>query len=99
MPAGVWRGELRLSENRQPTRRPGDCQARDAARVVARSEDSEDNQRTELDCAARAPQPLGHTFLATLPTRRSFASCSACVMVVGYSPEAKPHCGLSASRS
>ena len=36
---------------------------------------------------------------ATPPIRRSFASCSSRVMTFEISPEAKPHCGLTASRS
>ena len=36
---------------------------------------------------------------ATSPIRRSFASCSSRVMTFEISPEAKPHCGLTASRS
>ncbi len=42
---------------------------------------------------------LDQTPCATWATRRNLASCSAAVNGLPASPEAKPHCGLTANRS
>ena len=49
--------------------------------------------------AILAPSPYPHTSLAVAATSSSFCRCSSAVRLLPSCVEAKPHCGLSASRS
>src|SRR5262245_21211724 len=51
------------------------------------------------DLGARSQHHVGQTRRATCTTRSSLAACCSGVSGLPASPEAKPHCGLSASRS